>query len=101
MYFNKTTSILVENEYNFRQNPVRSNPNQSFSILNATFEKTFKNDAFTFYVKGRDLLNQNTGVQQFASGNGYFETINARLQRYFLVGLRWDFKNKAAVKKVD
>ena len=101
IYFNKSTSMQMENEYNFRQNPIKSNPNQSFSILNATFNKTFKNDEFTFYVKGRDLLNQNTGIVQFASGNGYFETINERLQRYFLVGLRWDFKNKAAVKKAD
>lgn len=99
LFLTKTTSLKLENEYNFRQNAVRTNPNQSFNILNATIEKTFKKDVFTLYVKGRDLFNQNTGIQQFTSGNGYYETINTRLQRYFLLGVRWDFKNKGAMKK--
>ncbi len=99
VFITKTTSLRIQNEYNFRQNAVRTNPNQSFNIMNASFEKTFHKDEFTLYLTGRDLFNQNTGIQQFTSGNGYYETINARLQRYFLLGVRWDFKNKGAGKK--
>ena len=99
IFVTKTFSLNIENEYNFRQNAVKTNPNQSFNIMNATLEKTFKKDVFTLYLKGRDLFNQNTGIQQYTSGNGYYETINTRLQRYFLLGVRWDFKNKGAVKK--
>ncbi len=69
------------------------------NILNAKLQRTFKKDEFSIYVSVQDLLNQNIGIDRNFSYNSFYETRNDRLQRYWLVGLRWDFKNKAPKAK--
>ena len=94
VYYKKVWSVESDYSYNFRQKTAQSANNLSYHIINAKLQRTLKKDEYTVYFTVRDLLNQNKGVNQSINGNYYYETVNDRLQRYFLLGLRWDFKNK-------
>ena len=59
-------------------------------------ERTFHSDEFTVFFTVRDILNQNIGIDRTLYGNTLKEVRNDRLQRFWLFGIRWDFKNKAA-----
>jgi hypothetical protein len=59
-------------------------------------ERTFKKDEFTAYVMIRDILNQNIGIDRRFYSNTVTEIRNDRLQRYWMVGFTWNFKNKSA-----
>ncbi len=101
IYYKKVWS--VETDYNFssRKNTAQGGTDLSFHIINARLQRTFKKDEYTVYFTLRDILNQNTGIDQYIDGNYYYQTVNDRLKRYFLVGLRWDFKNKTQNKPAD
>jgi hypothetical protein len=62
-------------------------------------QKTFKNNEYTLYVKVRDLLNQNIGIERNYSSNTFVEERNQQLRRYFMLVFTWDFKNKNNAKK--
>ena len=64
------------------------------NLLNATLAKSFMQDKFSLYFTVRDLLNDNRNLNRSFYGNTYAESENQRLRRYFLFGVRWDFKNK-------
>ena len=49
------------------------------------------------YVKGVDLLNQNTGISQYYTQNIYEQSVTQTLGRYVLVGLKYSFQ-KMGVK---
>jgi Outer membrane protein beta-barrel family/Carboxypeptidase regulatory-like domain len=98
VYYKKTWSLNSTAEYNARQKTDNLGA-ISNGLWNAKLQKTFKSDEFTAYFTIRDILNQNRGIDRDFGDNNFTETRNVRLQRYFMVGFAWNFKNKAAAKK--
>ncbi len=98
IYYKKVWSINTEYDLNTRQKTAQA-PSFTNHILNARLQRTFKKDEYTVYFSARDLLNQNIGIDRNFSDFGFTETRNDRLQRYFMLGFTWNFKNKAATKK--
>lgn len=96
VYYKKVWSL--NSEYNFfaREKTIQFQDNLTNHILNARLQRTFKDNEFTAYVLVRDILNQNIGIDRNFNGNVTSEVTNQRLQRYFMVGFAWDFKNKGA-----
>ncbi len=95
LYYKKVWSLRSEYKFTTRQKTEQSTGNLTNQLWNATLERTFKKDEFTAYFKVRDILNTNVGIDRRFGGNTYTETINDRLQRYFLLGFTWNFKNKS------
>jgi hypothetical protein len=96
IYIKKVWSIINDYQYNYQQKTVQSSADLNTHIWNARLQRTFKKDEFTAYVSVRDILNQNLGIDRSFNNSTYREVINERLQRYFLVGFTWNFKNKAS-----
>jgi hypothetical protein len=95
-YYKKVWQITTSYVNNYQGKTIQSDKSLQINILNARLQRTFKNDQFTIYLSGNDLLNQNEGIDRNYSNGNYSEVINDRLKRYFLLGFRWDFKNKSA-----
>jgi hypothetical protein len=93
VYYKKVWSI--SSDYNFfaRQKTLQFQNNLTNHILNARLQKTFKDNEFTAYILVRDILNQNIGIDRNFSGLNISQVTNQRLQRYFMIGFAWDFKN--------
>ena len=70
-------------------------------MWNAKLQRTFKKNEFTAYLQVRDILNQNIGIERNFDGVIYREERNDRLKRYWMLGFRWDFKNKAPKAKEE
>ena len=85
-------------DYNFFSRPATAQFNQSLNnhLWNARIERTFKKDEFTAYVSIRDILNQNIGIERSFFSNTLTEVRNDRLQRFWMLGFTWNFKNKSA-----
>ncbi len=98
VYYKKVWSINSNVEY-FTRQKTENLKAISNGLWNAKLQRTFKKDEFTFYVLVRDILNQNRGIDRDFGFNTFTETRNERLQRYWMVGFTWNFKNKAATKK--
>jgi hypothetical protein len=98
VYYKKVWSINVDYNLDSRQKTAQA-PSLTYNIINAKLQRTFKKDEYTVYFSARDLLNQNIGLDRNFYGTTFTETRNTRLQRYFMVGFAWNFKNKAATKK--
>jgi hypothetical protein len=98
VYYKKVWSINVDYNLDSRQKTAQA-PSLTYNIINAKLQRTFKKDEYTIYFTARDLLNQNIGLDRNFYGNTFTETRNTRLQRYFMLGFAWNFKNKAATKK--
>lgn len=99
LYIQKVWSIVTDYNYNYQQKTFGGSDDISYHILNAKLQRTFKDNEFTAYVSVNDILNQNIGLTRNFSGNTYREVRNERLQRYFMVGFTWNFKNKSATAK--
>jgi hypothetical protein len=99
LYIKKVWSINTEYQYYSRQKTFEGDNNLNTQLWNARLQRTFKNNEFTAYIKIRDILNQNIGIERNFYSNTYKEEQNDRLKRYFLVGFTWDFKNKSAQPK--
>lgn len=97
IYYKKTWSVSSDYEYNWRQKLNNDSKSLNNHLLNAKMQKTFRNNEFTVYLRVRDILNQNIGIDRNFSRNTFTETRNDRLKRYFMLGFAWDFKNKAAI----
>ena len=82
-----------------RQKTVDFQTNLSNQLWNARLQRNFKNDEFTAYILVRDILNQNIGITRSTFQNTIAEERNDRLQRYAMLGLTWNFKNKAEKKE--
>lgn len=95
VFITKTFSISAE--YNGSFQPANSNIREARNVhlVNGGLKKTFKDNQFTLYLKVRDILDQNTGINRYSYSNVYQEETQQRLRRYGLIGFRWDFKNKA------
>ena len=96
IYIHKVWSINSDYQFNARQKTEQFNTNLHTHLWNARLQKTFKNNEFTAYIKIRDILNQNIGIERSFNGNTITEERNDRLKRYWLVGFIWDFKNKGS-----
>jgi hypothetical protein len=99
VYFDTVWAIISDYQFFSRQKTPQFNSELNNHIWNARLQRTFKKEEFTAYFMVRDILNQNIGIDRSFSGTTYREVINDRLRRYFMVGLTWNFKNKAAGTK--
>ncbi len=99
IYLKKVWRLSSDIEYNYRQRTQDFDRNVNNTLWNARMERTFKKDEFTLYFLIRDILKQNIGIDRNLNGNGFTEVRNDRLQQYWMLGFRWDFKNKPAAKK--
>lgn len=94
VYYKKVWSISTDYNFYSREKTPQFNTNLNSHIWNAKLQKTFHNNEFTAYFKVRDILKQDIGIDRSFYGNTLTETRNDRLQRYWLVGFTWNFKNK-------
>ncbi|MBA2562363.1 MAG: outer membrane beta-barrel protein, partial [Chitinophagaceae bacterium] len=99
VYYKKVWSIISDYQFYSRQKTVQFNNNLDNHLWNARLQRTFKNNEFTAYFLVRDILNENIGIERNFFSNTFTEVRNDRLQRYFLLGFTWDFKNKGAKTK--
>ena len=97
-YYKKVWSLISSYELYARQKTAQVSA-ISNNLWNAKLQRTFKKDEFTVYASVNDILNQNIGVDRSYYGTTFTETRNDRLQRYFLVGFTWNFKNQATKAK--
>ncbi|HMZ99804.1 MAG TPA: outer membrane beta-barrel protein, partial [Ferruginibacter sp.] len=98
VYLMKSLSVSSDYEL-YAQQKTAQLPGLTRHFWNARMQKTFKNDEFTFYFLVRDILNQNVGLNRFFDRNTLSETRNDRLQRYWMLGFTWNFKNAGAKAK--
>ncbi len=98
IYYKKVWSLNVEYNLDSRQKTAQA-PSLTYNIVNTKIQRTFKKDEYTLYFTARDLLNQNIGLDRNFFGTTFTEIRNTRLQRYFMLGFAWNFKNKVATKK--
>ncbi len=96
VYFKKVWKLSSDFEFNYRQKTDEFGKDVNNSLWNANIERTFHKDEFTVFFTVRDILNQNIGIDRSLYGNTLKEVRNDRLQRFWLFGIRWDFKNKSA-----
>jgi hypothetical protein len=98
IYYKKVWSLRADYDLLSRQRTAQA-PGLTNNILGARLQRTFKKDEYTIYFAAKDILNQNIGLDRNFGDFGFTETRNDRLQRYFMLGFAWNFKNKAAAKK--
>ncbi|MBC7889791.1 MAG: outer membrane beta-barrel protein [Ferruginibacter sp.] len=98
-YIKKVWKINSDIEFNSRQKTDDFPANVNNKLWNAQLEKTFHKDEFTLFFTIKDILNQNIGIDRNIYGNTLTEIRNDRLRRYWMLGFRWDFKNKNAAVK--
>ena len=96
IYIHKVWSINTDYQYYARQKTDQFSSNLNNQLWNARLQKTFKNNEFTAFIKIRDILNQNVGIDRSFYGNTLTEERNNRLKRYWMIGFTWDFKNKGS-----
>jgi len=99
VYILKSLSVSSDYEYYTQQKTQQQSNAISYQIWNARLEKTFRKDEFTAYFLVRDILNQNVGINSSYDRNTFTETRNDRLQRYWMIGFTWNFKNGGAKTK--
>ena len=99
VYFAEKWKLSTDYTLRSRQKTIDFQTNLSNHIWNARFERTFKNDEFTAYILVRDILNQNISIERSNFQNTVAEERNERLQRYAMIGLTWNFKNKSEKKE--
>jgi len=99
VYIKKVWSIQSDYQFYYRQKTPEFGNSLNNQIWNGKLQRTFNKNEFTAYVLVRDILNENIGIERRFSGNTLTEERNDRLQRYWMVGFTWDFKNKTAKAK--
>jgi Outer membrane protein beta-barrel family/Carboxypeptidase regulatory-like domain len=98
VYYKKVWKLSTNFENNYRQKTSDFDKNVNNNLWSANIERTLHKDEFTIYFVVNDILNQNIGIDRTIYGNTLTETRNNRLQRYWMLGFKWDFKNKTAKK---
>ncbi len=99
VYYKKVWTINSDYNFYYRQKATALSNDQSNHLWNARLQRTFKKNEFTAYLLVRDLLNQNIGIERNFTGIRYTEERNDRLKRYWMLGFKWDFKNKVPKAK--
>jgi hypothetical protein len=78
--------------FNIRQKTSEFDKNLNTTIFNAyVSKKLLKKDAFEIKFSVKDIFNQNIGFNRTANSNYINERTYTVLQRYFLIGLIWNF----------
>ncbi len=91
----KKLEIGSDIDYNFRQKLSAFDKNNSVILWNAFIEKKFfKDEALTLRASINDILNQNKGYDRNIQPNAIVERHYITFQRYGLITLTWNFKNK-------
>lgn len=90
-YLPKKFRIGSDIEYNVRQKTSEFDVNTNNTIWNAFLSKDFYKDMFTIKFSIFDILNENNGFSRIATSNYFNQTVRQRLQRYWLVGITWNF----------
>ncbi len=101
VYYKKVWSINTDYDFYYRQKTSQFTNDLSNHLWNAKLQRTFKKNEFTAYLQVRDLLNQNIGIDRSFNGVTYREERNDRLKRYWMLGFKWDFKNKPPKAKEE
>ncbi|MBK8928432.1 MAG: TonB-dependent receptor [Chitinophagaceae bacterium] len=101
IYYKREWSIQSDYNFYYRGKVTESGGALNNNMWNAKLQRTLKNKEFTIYLQVRDILNQNIGFDRNFNGNNYYEERNDRLKRYFMIGFRWDFKNKGPKPKEE
>ena len=71
--------------------------NSEMLLINASIARNFlKSRKLQVYISAKDLLNQNTGINQSYYMNYFEQEQTATLGRYFLVGVKYAFQNLGA-----
>lgn len=89
--FAKTWAIESEIESTVYGGASFGNDNEVM-LLSASIMKYFADDRGQIEIKGFDLLNQNVGLNQTASGNFLEEERVFTLGRFYMVSLTWSLK---------
>ena len=99
IYIAEKWKLATDYTLSTRQKTIDFQTNLSNQLWNARLQRNFKNDEFTAYILVRDILNQNIGIERSTFQNTISEERNDRLQRYAMIGLTWNFKNKGEKKE--
>ncbi|ATP58727.1 TonB-dependent receptor [Pedobacter ginsengisoli] len=84
--------IGADAQYNYMAKNRLFNRNFERLIANAYFGKNFlKEENLKLTIRGNDLFNQNTGYERYSSADGFTESRNTTIRRYFILSLTWDF----------
>ncbi|NQX54809.1 TonB-dependent receptor [Pedobacter panaciterrae] len=84
--------IGADAQYNYMAKNQLFNRDFERLIANAYFGKNFlKEENLKLMIRGNDLFNQNTGYERYSSANGFTESRNTTIRRYFILSLTWDF----------
>jgi len=94
LYLHKVWQLSTDVEIYSQQKTSQLTHNINYTQWNARLQRTFRHDEFTAYVSVHDILDQNIGIDRSFFGNTYTQTTNERLQRFFMIGFEWDFKNR-------
>jgi hypothetical protein len=82
-------------DFNLRQKLTAYDVNNNVVVWNAYLEKKFfKTEALTLRFSVNDILNQNKGYNRNIQPYAIVEEHYLTYQRYGLITLTWNFKNK-------
>jgi len=92
VYLPGKVEIGTDGNYQYKAPTGTFNEDFSRFIWNAFISKKFfKSENLNLSLSGKDLLNQNTGFNRYASGNMVTQDSYTTIKRYFLLSLSWDF----------
>ena len=91
----KKLEIGTDIDFNLRQKINAFDKNNNVIVWNAFIEKKFfKTEELTLRASINDILNQNKGYDRSIQPNAIVERHYLTFQRYGLITLTWNFKNK-------
>lgn len=87
---------VITSDINHYFFPDFENNNQQVILDSKIAVNLTKSRKFQIYLAGYDLLNQNTGINQFYFQNIYEEETTTTLARYFMLGIKYSFQKLGA-----
>jgi hypothetical protein len=91
----KKLEVGTDIDFNFREKLNAFDKNNDVILWNAFIEKKFfKSESLTLRASVNDILNQNKGYDRSIQPNAIVERHYLTFQRYGLITLTWNFKNK-------
>ena len=76
--------------------------NLNYVIINASLNYRFlKNENLVLSLQANDILNQNTTVSRNITTNMIMDSRTQIINRYFMLKLTWNFKNRLKEKEAD
>ncbi len=71
---------------------IKSQSPQSYNFLDAYLSRSVLKGTLFIYIKAINVFNENVYLRQSIHANQYFESVNNRMGRVFLVGLKYSLK---------